>query len=151
MENAAKKGTILVQVRVRIYSWRMGLATSIQEPTFPQSQWSQHISFSQPIFSHCLSPGWSRSVTHFREVIESCCPFSSIESNNFKFKWGLTLLWSIYAPIIPSGIYPSTGMGPTQGQRKTAAGCGYVRYNISHTHGLLPFWPRSSVGGAAVI
>ena len=38
-----------------IYSWRMGLVTSIQEPIFPQSQWSQHISFSQPIFSHCLS------------------------------------------------------------------------------------------------
>jgi len=33
----------------------MGLVTSIQEPIFQQSQWSQHNSFRQPIFSHCLS------------------------------------------------------------------------------------------------
>ena len=38
------------------------------------------------------------------------------KDNDFMFKWGLTLLWSIYAPIMPPGIYPSTGMGPTQGR-----------------------------------
>ena len=55
-------------------------------------------------------------------------------SNNFKFKWGLTLLWSIYAPIIPSGIYPSTGMGPTQGQRKTLTRVGFepTTFGLDH-------------------
>ena len=37
-------------------------------------------------------------------IVSSCPPVAS-ESNDFKFKWSLTLLWSIYAPIIPSGIY----------------------------------------------
>ena len=66
------------------------------------------------------------------------------------FKWGLTLLWSIYAPIIASGIHPSTGMGPTQGQRKTLTRVGFVPKTFGLDHRCSPDWATRPERGQAV-
>ena len=57
-----------------------------------------------------------------------------MQANGSKFEWGLTLLWSFYTPIIPSGINPSIGMVPIQGQRKTLTRVGFepTTFGLDH-------------------
>ena len=62
-----------------------------------------------------------------------CCPSVTYESNDSKFEWGLTLLWSFNTQLFHQGsthldhvsISPTDGIGPTQGQRKTLTMVGF--------------------------